>query len=84
MAHRPLRRRDMVSVKTAAFGPEKLIATYNEPIRKHEEFPALRIITTPKGEQVIDFGQNLVGWVTVKASGKAGDKISRFTRGSAG
>jgi len=62
-------------VKTAAFGPEKLIATYNEPIRKHETFPALRVWTTPKGEQVIDFGQNLVGWVTVKASGKSGDKI---------
>ena len=62
-------------VKIAAFGPEKLIATYNEPVRKHEIFPALRLITTPRGEQVIDFGQNLVGWVTVKASGKAGDKI---------
>jgi len=27
------------------------------------------------GEQVIDFGQNLVGFVTVKISGKQGDKI---------
>ena len=63
------------AVKVAPFGPEKLIATYNEPVRKHEEFPALRVLKTPKGEQVIDFGQNLVGWVTVRASGKAGDKI---------
>lgn len=52
-----------------------LIATYNEPIRKKEVFKAVKLIRTPKGEQVIDFGQNMVGWVQVKASGKAGDKI---------
>lgn len=56
----------------------KLIATYNEPIRKHETFKGLKLIRTPKGEQVIDFGQNLVGWVQVKASGKAGDKITLY------
>ena len=52
-----------------------LLATRNEPIRKHETFKPVRIFTTPKGEKVIDFGQNLVGWVVVKARGKAGDKI---------
>jgi alpha-L-rhamnosidase len=26
-------------------------------------------------KKVLDFGQNLVGWVVVKANGKAGDKI---------
>jgi alpha-L-rhamnosidase len=52
-----------------------LIATYNEPIRKHETFKPVKIFTTPKGEQVIDFGQNLVGWVTVTATGKTGDRI---------
>jgi alpha-L-rhamnosidase len=53
-----------------------LVATYNEPIRKHEQFSPVKIFTTPKGEKVIDFGQNLVGWVTVLANGKAGDKIT--------
>ena len=53
-----------------------LIATYNEPIRRQEVFKPVRILTTPKGEQVIDFGQNLVGWVTMKVTGKAGDKIT--------
>ncbi len=55
-----------------------LVATYNEPIRKHETFKAVKLITTPKGEQVIDFGQNLVGWVQVKASGKAGEKVTLY------
>ena len=35
----------------------------------------IKIFTTPKGEKVLDFGQNLVGWVKVKASGKSGDAI---------
>ncbi|RYY54375.1 MAG: alpha-L-rhamnosidase [Chitinophagaceae bacterium] len=61
---------------TATYNNSILIPTINEPIRKHETFKPVRIITTPKGEKVIDFGQNLVGWVTVKATGKAGEKIS--------
>ena len=55
-----------------------LIATYNEPIRKHETFKAVKVFKTPKGENVIDFGQNLVGWVQVKVTGKSGDKISIY------
>lgn len=52
-----------------------LVATYNEPVKKHERFKPLKIFKTPKGEDVIDFGQNMVGWVMVNARGKAGDKI---------
>lgn len=63
-------------VKAAAYSNENLLATYNEPVKKHEIFKPLKIFTTPKGERVIDFGQNLVGWVVVKAKGNAGDKIS--------
>jgi len=53
-----------------------LIATYNEPVRKHEQFKPVKIFRTPSGEQVIDFGQNLVGFVSVKISGKKGDTIT--------
>jgi alpha-L-rhamnosidase len=63
-------------VKTQSYSNDILLATYNEPVKKHETFKALKIFTTPKGEKVIDFGQNLVGWVMVKANGNAGDKIT--------
>ncbi len=60
-----------------------LIATQNEPVKKHETFTPVKIFTTPKGEQVVDFGQNLVGWVTIKARthlpdgpGRIGDTIT--------
>jgi alpha-L-rhamnosidase len=63
------------AVKVQDYGKENLVATYNEPVKKHETFKALKVITTPKGEKVIDFGQNLVGWVQLKVNGKAGDSI---------
>ena len=52
-----------------------LVATYNEPVTKHEVFKPVRIFTTPKGEKVVDFGQNLVGWAQLKLKGNAGDRI---------
>jgi alpha-L-rhamnosidase len=55
-----------------------LVATYNEPVKKHETFAAQRIFKTPKGELVADFGQNLVGWVQVKVKGNSGDKIELY------
>ncbi|MEO7766266.1 MAG: family 78 glycoside hydrolase catalytic domain, partial [Ferruginibacter sp.] len=64
---------DEVTVKT--FDNSILTATVNEPVRKHEIFHPARVFKTPAGEQVIDFGQNLVGFVQVKLTGKAGDKI---------
>lgn len=54
---------------------DNLVAAENEPIRKQETFTAAKVITTPSGEKVLDFGQNLVGWVVVKANGKPGDSI---------
>ncbi|HEY5406721.1 MAG TPA: family 78 glycoside hydrolase catalytic domain [Ginsengibacter sp.] len=53
-----------------------LVATQNEPVTKHETFKPVRIFKTPAGKTVIDFGQNLVGWVTVKVKGHAGDTIT--------
>lgn len=62
-------------VVTKTFDNSILTATHNEPVRKQEVFNAIRMFTTPKGEQVIDFGQNLTGFVQVKVKGNAGDKI---------
>ncbi|WP_426790588.1 family 78 glycoside hydrolase catalytic domain [Sphingobacterium sp. WOUb80] len=57
-------------------GTEKLIAMSGPPVRKHEQFRALRVFKTPKGDTVVDFGQNLVGWATLKAQGPAGTRIT--------
>jgi alpha-L-rhamnosidase len=62
-------------VKPADFPMDNLVATLNEPVRKQETFKAVKLLATPKGENVIDFGQNLVGWVVLKVKGNVGDRI---------
>ncbi len=37
------------------------------PVRAKERFKPLRVIYTPKGEQVLDFGQEITGWVEFTA-----------------
>lgn len=62
-------------VSVANFPMNTIIATQNELVKKHEVFYPVKIISTPKGEKVIDFGQNLVGWLVLKARGSGGDTI---------
>ncbi|QKJ29338.1 family 78 glycoside hydrolase catalytic domain [Mucilaginibacter mali] len=64
------------AVTTANYGYDLLLPTQGTLVTRHETFKPIKVITTPKGEKVLDFGQNLVGWVIVKARGTAGTKIS--------
>ncbi|OOQ60847.1 alpha-L-rhamnosidase [Mucilaginibacter pedocola] len=63
-------------VQVADYGYKNLLATYNEPITKHETFKALRVIKNKKNEHIVDFGQNLVGWVKIRLKGKKGQTIT--------
>jgi alpha-L-rhamnosidase len=58
------------------YAKDKLFGSSNEPIRAHETFKPIKMTTSPKGEVILDFGQNLVGWVRVKARGKAGGRVT--------
>ena len=44
-------------------------------IVEQERLEAKRVITTPKGETVIDFGQNLVGYAEIRVKGNRGERI---------
>lgn len=52
-----------------------LVASITPPVTKQEVFSNIKRIKTPAGEDVIDFGQNLSGFVHFKATGQAGDSI---------
>ncbi len=43
------------------------------PVRRKERFKAT-LVVTPKGEKVLDFGQNIAGRLRFSVSGKAGDR----------
>lgn len=56
--------------------PKKHInSQINEPVKIMHEIKPVSIVKTPKGETVIDFGQNMVGWVAFKVCGKPGDRV---------
>lgn len=63
------------NVKSQPYAKDILIAEYNEPIKKHEVLKAVKVITSPKGEKIVDFGQNLVGWVQINIKGNKGDSL---------
>lgn len=57
--------------------PEKmdnLIDRQGEKIAEQERLPVKEIIITPKGETVLDFGQNLTGYVEFRIKGNKGEK----------
>jgi len=62
-------------VHTIAPPTAELVPTNCEPVTEHTPIPAVRVLTTPQGDQLIDFGQNLAGWVRCKVQGHAGDTI---------
>ena len=53
-----------------------LINTEGEEIRRIQELSPKAIFTTPKGEMVVDLGQNMVGWVRLRAKGESGDQVT--------
>jgi len=62
-------------VKLLDYTKSILIPSAAEQVKKQEVFKPVRVFKTPKGEQVIDFGQNLAGWVELKVKGRAGDTV---------
>jgi alpha-L-rhamnosidase len=53
-------------------GKDMLIPQEGEKIVEQERMPALQIIKTPAGETVIDFGQNMTGYVEFRIKGTPG------------
>ncbi len=52
-----------------------LHAQENEPIRKQEHLKVAKILRTKSGKTILDFGQNVVGWVKLSVKGKAGQVV---------
>lgn len=54
---------------------DQLICPETAPVKRIEEIKPDTIFQTPKGETVIDFGQNMVGWVKFSVNGTRGDSV---------
>lgn len=64
------------SVKTGTYNNANLIASEGAPVRKIQEIKPVKIFKTPKGSLVVDMGQNMVGWLRLKVSGKKGSVVT--------
>lgn len=54
---------------------DRIVAQECEPVRIMEERKAVKKFLTPKGELVLDFGQNLPGFVKVRLPHLKGDRL---------
>ena len=66
---------DWSRVKTTEYPKDNIVASDAVPVRKIEEVKPVDIFTTPQGEQVADFGQNMVGWLRLQLTGPAGHEV---------
>ena len=57
------------------YSKDILIPLEGELIREQEHFTGEKLIVTPKGETVIDFGQEITGYVEFSALAEKGEKI---------
>lgn len=70
------------AVRTVNHGKGHLVASMGVPVRRKETFHPRAILKTPKGQTVLDFGQNLAGVVRMKVRGPRGTTI-RLQHGEA-
>jgi alpha-L-rhamnosidase len=61
---------DVVEWETSALVPRTF-----PPIRRIEELRPTEVLRTPAGKTIVDFGQNLSGWVRFSVSGEAGATV---------
>ncbi|CAG1014544.1 Alpha-L-rhamnosidase [Anaerolineales bacterium] len=53
-----------------------LAAPLSPPVRRIEKIAPVSIAQSPSGKTIVDFGQNLVGWLSIKVQGSAGHTVT--------
>ena len=63
------------SVNVVEYDKSVLAAQAGSKVAEIETIPAKELIITPQGDTVINFGQNLTGWIRFKVKGNTGDCV---------
>ena len=64
------------SVRTVEWNLNALEAPLGPPVRRIETIAPVSIIQSPSGKTIVDFGQNLVGRLSIRVKGSAGHTIT--------
>jgi alpha-L-rhamnosidase len=65
-----------VGVHRQEFDHATLTPYAGPPVSRQEELRPVRVWTSPSGRTLVDFGQNLVGWVRCRIRGAAGSTVT--------
>ncbi len=65
-----------VDVRSVDLDVGRLVPRRGPSVRRQEVLPPERIWTSPSGRTLVDFGQNLVGWVRLRATGPRGATVT--------
>ncbi|HET7476701.1 MAG TPA: family 78 glycoside hydrolase catalytic domain [Dermatophilaceae bacterium] len=65
-----------VGVHPVATDPSRLTPYIGPAVRRQDVVRPQRIWAAPSGRTIVDFGQNLVGWVRLRARGEAGSLVT--------
>ncbi|RZS91138.1 alpha-L-rhamnosidase [Motilibacter rhizosphaerae] len=63
-------------VEVLPFDTSRLTPYVGPPVRRQETLAPTRVWTSPAGNTLFDFGQNLVGWLRLEVRGSAGTEIA--------
>ena len=74
-ANRELQNADWHPVKKCAFPFDNIIGSDCPPVTEHERLKP-KILKTPDGQIVLDFGQNISGYVEVSFEAHGGEKLT--------
>lgn len=62
-------------VRTVEFDTSRLTPYIGPAVTRWAALPVQEITTSPSGATLVDFGQNLVGWIKVRVQGPAGTEV---------
>ncbi|MDT7581652.1 MAG: alpha-L-rhamnosidase [Pseudonocardiales bacterium] len=65
-----------VGVHAQQFDPASLTPYVGPVVRRQEEIRPVRVWTSPAGRTLVDFGQNLVGWLRCTVRGERGATVT--------
>ncbi|WP_426592647.1 family 78 glycoside hydrolase catalytic domain [Cellulomonas sp. McL0617] len=63
-------------VREVEFDAGMLEPYIGPPVRRQEDVAATSVTRTADGQLLLDFGQNLVGWLRIKVQGSLGDELT--------
>ena len=62
-------------VRELEFDRSRLVPQVGPLIKRQETIAPVEVWTSPSGKTLVDFGQNLVGWLRLRVQGEAGAEI---------